>query len=237
MFRITTLVVGSSGQLASEYINKCNYETIIGVDISNSSQIKNSKFHYLPVNVTKEEEIHKLVTFLEENSIILNKILFCVGVNKLHNFFSSTIEDFEETISVNFISVYKILKNIYNSLSEKTSIVLVASQNGVVGHIDRIDYGPSKAALIHLVKNLSLDFAEYSSKDIKVNAISPGYIVNSKNHDFFNTSKGKKLISKIPYRKLVTNTDVINTIDFLFSEKSNAIRGQNIVVDYGFTIQ
>lgn len=237
MFKITTLVVGSSGQLASEYIENYNHENIIGVDIDNSSQIKNSNFSYFPVDVTKEEEIYKLVNFLKRNSIILNKVLFCVGVNKLHNFFSTTTEDFEETISVNFISVYKILKNIYNNLSEKTSIVLIASQNGVVGHIDRIDYGPSKAALIHLVKNLSLDFAEYSSKDIKVNAISPGYIINSNNHGFFKTSKGKKLISKIPYRKLVTNTDVIHTIDFLFSDNSNAIRGQNIVVDYGFTIQ
>ncbi len=109
MFRITTLVLGSSGQLASEYINKCNYETIIVVDIGN-----NPKFHYLPVGVTKEEEIHKLVNFLEENSFILNKVLFYVGINKLHNFFPSTVEDFKKTISVNFISVYKILKNIYS---------------------------------------------------------------------------------------------------------------------------
>ena len=48
--------------------------------------------------------------------------------------------------------------------------------------------------------------------------------------------EGNKLLKKIPYRKIVENSDFTNVILFLMSDKSDAIRGQNIVVDYGYTI-
>jgi enoyl-[acyl-carrier-protein] reductase (NADH) len=48
--------------------------------------------------------------------------------------------------------------------------------------------------------------------------------------------EGNKLFKKIPYRKFVKISDVTNVILFLMSDKSDAIRGQNIVVDYGYTI-
>ncbi|WP_080116884.1 SDR family oxidoreductase [Bacillus cereus] len=48
--------------------------------------------------------------------------------------------------------------------------------------------------------------------------------------------EGNKLLKKIPYREIVRSSDVTNVILFLMSDKSDAIRGQNIVVDYGYTI-
>ncbi|MDM5426708.1 SDR family oxidoreductase [Bacillus mycoides] len=48
--------------------------------------------------------------------------------------------------------------------------------------------------------------------------------------------EGNKLLKKIPYREIVRISDVTNVILFLMSDKSDAIRGQNIVVDYGYTI-
>ncbi|WP_033708300.1 SDR family oxidoreductase [Bacillus cereus] len=48
--------------------------------------------------------------------------------------------------------------------------------------------------------------------------------------------EGNKLLKKIPYRKNIENSDFTNVILFLMSDKSDAIRGQNIVVDYGYTI-
>ena len=37
-------------------------------------------------------------------------------------------------------------------------------------------------------------------------------------------------------KKLVEVDDVVNTIMFLLSNESKAIRGQNIILDYGYTI-
>ncbi len=39
------------------------------------------------------------------------------------------------------------IKELYPLFKEQVAIVLIGSQNGVVGHEQRIEYGPSKAAL------------------------------------------------------------------------------------------
>ena len=63
-----------------------------------------------------------------------------------------TNEAWDKTFDINIKSFVFLLKSIYSSLSHRVSIVSVASQNGIVAHEDRIAYGTSKAALIHLTK-------------------------------------------------------------------------------------
>lgn len=89
------------------------------------------------------------------------------------------------------------IKELYPLFKEQVAIVLIGSQNGVVGHEQRIDYGPSKAALIQLAKNLTLDFEKDQEKDIKVNVVSPSYILNQSNKQLLTESfEGKKLLKK-----------------------------------------
>ncbi|HFD6940954.1 TPA: SDR family oxidoreductase, partial [Enterococcus faecalis] len=66
---------------------------------------------------------------------------------------------------------------------------------------------------------------------------SPSYILNQSNKQLLTESfEGKKLLKKIPLKKFVQLEDVVAAIDFLLSDRSKAIRGQNIIVDYGYTI-
>ncbi|MCH5379281.1 SDR family oxidoreductase [Limosilactobacillus reuteri] len=165
-----------------------------------------------------------------------SSILFTSGVNYMNDIFSLSIEEWENTYNINLKSVVFILKELLNYMSNTTSIVLIASQNGVVAHEKRIDYGTSKSALIQLAKNLSLDFTNIKDKDIRINCLSPSYIENQNNQKYLNSAIGKKLLQKIPYKKFITLTDTSDTIDFLLSPKSKALRGQNLILDYGYTI-
>lgn len=237
------LVFGGNGQIASGFINKYVKEgdfcLIIDKHISVETELSLSSnkvdYFFLGIDINSCNQ-EKIVAFLEEKKITIDYVLFAIGINPMNNFFSSTIKSFELTINTNFTSLFKCLKLIFNYLNTVCSIVIIASQNGVVGHEDRICYGPSKAALIQLVKNLSIDFSKYSSKDVKINSISPGYVISDRNRDFFNSTKGQKMINKSPYKKIPSIENVIDCIEFLFSKKSEAIRGQNLVVDYGYTI-
>lgn len=233
---INTLFLGGSGQIGENFINENIHRKIISVDKKNPIY-KNDNCTFIKADITDDKQLSFLINYIKENEFYLDEIVFSIGINPMHNFFSSDIQTFENTIEINFITVYKILKKTYEYFQDKISIVIISSQNGVVGHEDRIDYGSSKAALIHLVKNLSLDFAKYSDKDIKVNSVSPGYIITNINEKYFSTRSGRKIIDSIPYKKLVTVKDVVQTIEFLLSDKSTAIRGQNIILDYGYTIK
>ncbi|MRG84627.1 SDR family NAD(P)-dependent oxidoreductase [Limosilactobacillus reuteri] len=229
-------VVGSESFVATHFIKKyrTNFSKVIGIDIKpTSSSILDD---YLQIDFSHKSYIPRLHNFLQKIDINFSSILFTSGVNYMNDIFSLSIEEWENTYNINLKSVVFILKELLNYMSNTTSIVLIASQNGVVAHEKRIDYGTSKSALIQLAKNLSLDFTNIKDKDIRINCLSPSYIENQNNQKYLNSAIGKKLLQKIPYKKFITLTDTSDTIDFLLSPKSKALRGQNLILDYGYTI-
>lgn len=233
------IIFGGEGQIGNYFIkNYINLEesNVIIVDQKPNIEHQHQNIKYFDIDVSDKNQYTELITFLENQNIYIDCFLFSVGINFQEDFFTSTIDNFTKTININFISFYISLKMLYSFLSKNASIVTIASQNGIVGHENRIDYSPSKAALIQIIKNLTIDFSKDKSKDIKLNAISPGYVHTDKNTDFFNSVQGKKMIKRNPYNKLPILDDVCGVIEFLFSNASHAIRGENIVVDFGYTI-
>ncbi|MGH2110861.1 SDR family oxidoreductase [Aerococcus urinaeequi] len=230
------LVIGSESEISNYYLGKSykEYENIVGID--QYSYSKNKYISYYKLDITNTNEIKKFDSILEKESIIFNKILFLSGVNYASSFASIDFEKWQTTINVNTTSILFILKRIFPYLAQVTSIVVLGSQNGVVAHENRLDYGTSKAALIHLVKNLSVEFSKVEDKDIRINAISPSYILSEKSYKYLSSNIGKRLLRRIPYKRFVELDDVEGCINFLFSNSSKAIRGQNIIIDYGYTI-
>ncbi|WP_206911875.1 hypothetical protein IGL98_000188 [Enterococcus sp. DIV0840] len=232
------LIVGSAGYLGRSYIqmNKEKYR-FWGIDKVKGDHNEEAVYKEFLADVTDLWSIKQVKEELEKESVKMDAIIFSIGINPIQSFYSISEETWDRTFSVNLKSVVVMIKELYPIFKEKVSIVLIGSQNGVVGHEQRIDYGPSKAALIQLAKNLTLDFEVDNEKDIKVNVVSPSYILNQSNEKLLTDSfEGKKLLKKIPLKKFVQLEDVVGTIDFLLSDYSKAIRGQNIIVDYGYTI-
>ncbi|HDB0906133.1 TPA: SDR family oxidoreductase [Staphylococcus aureus] len=233
------LIVGANGNIGYECLRQLEGNIKIAIDYQshNLKSFNDPKILKFIFDINDSTKYKKIVSYLKLNDIKLDKIVFAQGINPMKNFFNSNFEEFENTINTNFISVYTCLKILYEFLNDFASIVVIASQNGIVGHEDRIDYGCSKAALIHLVKNLSLDFVKYSDKDIKINALSPTYVLNENNENYFKSIQGKKLKTKIPFNKILDIQDVVNGVEFLLSEKSKSMRGNNLILDYGYTIK
>ncbi|MCU9600455.1 SDR family oxidoreductase [Pallidibacillus thermolactis] len=233
------LIFGSEGYIGLDLQKRFDLEkySLICIDQKPQDQVqKESNKVYLQLDITSEEDQKFLVSYLERENIEIHYLVYLVGINTMDNFFTITDENWDKTFQTNIKSFVFLLKKIYHFFAKKVAIVTVASQNGVVAHEDRIAYGTSKAALIHLTKNLSIDFLKDKSRDIKVNCVSPSYVKNESNQTLLNSHQGRTYLNRIPYRKFLEAKDVSNVILFLLSEKSDAIRGQNIVVDYGYTI-
>lgn len=229
------LVIGSESHVCRDYVTryKDSYSYIVGIDFPmKSSYLEN----YLSVDFHDDNSYEKIESFLAHLDKKFSKVIFASGVNYMNDVFGVTIEDWNTTFDVNVKAALFSLKSAYDYFMNKTDFVLIASQNGVVAHSQRIDYGTSKSALIHLAKNLSVDYAKITDKDLRVNTISPSYIKTENNKDLLESNFGKRLLTKIPYRKFVSLEDISYAIHFLLSDGSRAIRGQNLIVDYGYTI-
>jgi 3-oxoacyl-[acyl-carrier protein] reductase len=111
-------------------------------------------------------------------------------------------------------------------------IINISSIVGVHGNAGQCNYSASKAGIIGLTKSLA---KELSSRNIKVNAIAPGYIETEMTGKLDQEIK-EKLISMIPTGKLGSVDDVARAVLFLASEDSDYMTGTVLNLDGGMGI-
>ena len=102
---------------------------------------------------------------------------------------------------------------------------------------DYVVVGASKAALESLTRYLGVELV---SKNIIINAVSPG-VVETEALDHFSGMESKenilqKFIEQDPAEKLVSPQDVAGVVAFLCTPAASMIIGQTIVVDGGYTL-
>ena len=91
----------------------------------------------------------------------------------------------------------------------------------------------AKSALVGLCHALAAEF----SPDIRVNCISPSIFQSKMSSRFLKNEKSAERIkNNNPLNKIGTAEDISSLIDFLISDASNWITGQNISVDGGMSI-
>lgn len=112
-------------------------------------------------------------------------------------------------------------------------IVNIASILGIrtIGQV--APYNAAKAGLLHLTRALAMEWARHG---IQVNAISPGYIETEMNEAFWQTTAGKRLIDRVPQRRLGKPAHLDGALLLLASDAGAFMTGTNIVVDGGHTV-
>jgi len=91
-----------------------------------------------------------------------------------------------------------------------------------------VSYSVIKSGLIGLTRYLATYWPE---KNIRCNALSPGGVFNGQNKDFV-----KHLSSLIPLGRMANIDDYESAIQFLCSDASAYMNGQNIIIDGGRSV-
>ena len=110
-------------------------------------------------------------------------------------------------------------------------ILNMASIAGMVNFKRIGAYNISKAALIHLTRQLALELAP----NVRVNAIAPGIVKTRFSRALYEGRK-ETLVAATPLGRLGVPEDTVGAARFLLSEESSWITGETIVVDGGMTL-
>jgi NAD(P)-dependent dehydrogenase (short-subunit alcohol dehydrogenase family) len=120
------------------------------------------------------------------------------------------------------------------------SIITIASAAGLRGGFSGHIYSASKAAVIHLSRNVA---SEISSRGVRVNTISPGGIVTgifakTAGLDGFKADQALSVITDLfatlqPIQRAGVTDDIANAAVFLASDAASFITGQDLAVDGG----
>ena len=113
------------------------------------------------------------------------------------------------------------------------SIVTVTSMNGVAPGPNAGAYGPTKAGVALLTKQMAL---EWGPLGIRANAVAPGLIDAGMSEPIYADPEIRRLRSeRVPMGRLGTGADVASVVMFLLSKDSAYVTGTEILVDGGVT--
>lgn len=117
------------------------------------------------------------------------------------------------------------------------SIVLIGSMSGAIVNVPQpqAPYNASKAAVRHLASSFAVEWAKYN---IRVNCISPGYMLTALTRKILdeNPELKEKWVSLIPSGKMGTPEDLSGAVTFLLSDASKYVTGAELRVDGGYTV-
>ena len=114
------------------------------------------------------------------------------------------------------------------------SIINIASILGQLARYAFLNYGTTKAALIHLTQAMALDLMPHS---IRVNAIAPGFFPSEMTNPFYESEAGMKEIAALPPKRLGRHEELDGPLLLLASEASSYMSGSVVTVDSGHSIR
>lgn len=141
-------------------------------------------------------------------------------------------EGWRTIMATNLDGVFLCTRAAITALKEtKGAVVNIASISGVRASTLRVAYGTSKAAVIHLTKQLAVELGDYG---VRVNCVAPGPVKTKLAEAVHSPEIIKAYYDGIPLNRSATEKDIAESIVFLCSEKASFITGQTIAVDGGF---
>jgi NAD(P)-dependent dehydrogenase (short-subunit alcohol dehydrogenase family) len=200
------------------------------------------------MNVVSEKSITKILNIVREKKIkvdvLINNACLDPKVNKRSKKINTTLENFKlsqwnKEIEVGLTGSFLCSKIFgeYMSQNNKGVIINISSDLSVISPDQRlysknnpkpISYSVIKSGLVGLTKYLS---TYWSNKNIRCNCLSPGGIIDKQNKKFI-----KKINKLIPMSRMANPDEYHSIIQFLCSDASSYLNGQNIVMDGGRSI-
>lgn len=232
------LITGASGGIGSAITEKfLESENILLLTSSSEeklSLLKNkygSKHFYYVLNFNDTDLFEENLKIISNDHKDLDVIVNNAGVTNDSLILRMSNDQWYKTIQANLSSNFLIVKYLLpNMIKNKAGkIIGISSVVATSGNPGQSNYVASKSGAIGFYKSIALEVA---SRNINVNLISPGFIISPMTDKLDDIQKNK-ILEKIPLKRFGKPVEVANLVDFLSSNQSNYITGQNFHVNGG----
>jgi len=189
---------------------------------------------FLKVDITDEDEVESTTNKVVEEKDKIDILVNNAGITIDNLIMRMSVADWKKVIDINLTGAFTCSKFVIKHMVKARSgnIINISSIVGVHGNAGQANYSASKAGLIGLTKTLARELA---GRNIRVNAVAPGYIETEMTGKLSEKIK-EMLLGQIPTKKLGSVDDVAKSVLFLASEDSKYITGTVLGVDGGMGI-
>lgn len=199
----------------------------------------------IQMNVSKSEDINKAVEQAIEHFGRIDILINCAGISHSSLIVELDESEWDRVMDINGKSVYLCSKAVANSMIKagiKGKIISVSSQASKLGEYGNGVYSCSKAVVNTLTQVMGQELAQHG---INVSAVCPGYINTEIMQKVFRergplegmTAENyeKKLLEKVPMRRMAEPEEIGEFMAFLASDKANYITGVALTIAGGST--
>ncbi|NLW46441.1 MAG: 3-oxoacyl-[acyl-carrier-protein] reductase [Firmicutes bacterium] len=185
-------------------------------------------------NVTKQSDCEAMVDLALKTFNKLDILVNNAGITKDNLLLRMSEEDWDAVLDINLKGTFLCAKAAIKPMMKQRSgkIINIASVIGQMGNTGQANYSASKGGVIAFTKTMA---KELGSRNIRVNAIAPGFI-ESKMTEVLSEEARQRLLELIPLRKLGKPEQVANAVVFLASSEACYLTGQVINVDGGMVM-
>ena len=174
-------------------------------------------------DLTEPAQIESLVSNLNSLDVLVNSAAFMPS-GKVD---SLSIENWDTSLDLNLRAPFLLAQECAKKMTDGGLIVNISDVGAQKAWSRYPSYTVSKAALESLTKILARGFAP----KIRVNAIAPGFVLQS---DIVSDEEWQRLVNRIPLKRPARTEEIASALEFLL--KNEYITGQTIVVDGGYSL-
>jgi 3-oxoacyl-[acyl-carrier protein] reductase len=140
-------------------------------------------------------------------------------------------DEWDRVIETNLSSIFRVTKVCLRDMLKARwgRIINIGSVVGTTGNPGQVNYAAAKAGLLGFTKSLA---QEVGSRDITVNAISPGFIDTDMTRGLSEEQRNM-LLSRIPMQRLGRPDEIAAAVTFFASPAAGYITGQTLHVNGG----
>src|SRR6266498_124330 len=174
-------------------------------------------------DLTDPMQIGSLLSNIDSLDVLVNSAAFM----PTGNVDLLSIENWDQSLDLNLRAPFLLAQQASRKMTEGGLIVNITDVGAQKAWSRFPSYTVSKAALESLTKILARALAP----KIRVNAIAPGFVLQS---DIVTTEEWQRLINRIPLKRPARPEEIGSALEFLL--KNEYITGQTIVVDGGYSL-
>ena len=174
-------------------------------------------------DLTEPAQIQSLVVNFESLNVIVNSAAFMPS----GNVDLLSLENWDTSLDLNLRAPFLLAQEASKKMTAGGLIVNITDMGAQKAWSRYPSYTVSKAALESLTKILARAYAP----DIRVNAIAPGFVLQS---DIVPDEEWERLVKRIPLKRPARTEEIASALEFLL--QNEYMTGQTIVVDGGYSL-
>jgi 3-oxoacyl-[acyl-carrier protein] reductase len=216
--------------LAARGSNIAVFDVVDGSDTVRAAESHGVRAAFFQVDVTDYEQVERSVKAVISTLGGIDNLVNNAGITRDKLLLRMTDSEWDLVMRVNLKGVFNCTKAVVRHLLRKGgSIVNIASVVGMMGNAGQSNYAASKAGIIGFTKSIAKEYAE---RDIRVNAVAPGYI-NTEMTAGLDEAYQQAMKSAVPLRRVGEPVEVARTVYFLLSDLGSYVTGEVINVSGG----